>query len=84
MLEALNEAGARHDSVQMIDFTNIRAYQHVAGALKGARIRVLAALAMTSRQSAPRSRLYDTIHANFIPAMSARQRRPDLSLRQAG
>jgi transposase len=34
MLEALNEAGAGHGSVQMIDSTIIRAHQHAAGALK--------------------------------------------------
>ena len=33
MLEALNEAGAGHGSVQMIDSTIIRAHQHAAGAL---------------------------------------------------
>ncbi len=31
MLEALNEAGAGHGSVQMIDSTIIRAQQHAAG-----------------------------------------------------
>ena len=50
MLEALNETGAGHDSVQMIDSTIIRAHQHAAGALKrGIRTRVLAALAVASR-----------------------------------
>lgn len=34
ILEALNEAGAGHGSVQMIDSTIIRAHQHAAGALK--------------------------------------------------
>ncbi len=34
MLKALNDAGAGHDSVQMIDSTVIRAHQHAAGALK--------------------------------------------------
>ena len=34
MLEALNEAGAGHVSVQMISSTIIRARQHAAGALK--------------------------------------------------
>jgi transposase len=53
MLEALNEVGTGHDSVQMIDSTIIRAHQHAAGALKkGIRTRVLAALAVASR---PRS-----------------------------
>ncbi|MEN5363247.1 IS5 family transposase [Brevundimonas intermedia] len=35
MLEALNETGAGHNSVQMIDSTIIRAHQHAAGAKKG-------------------------------------------------
>lgn len=53
MLEALNEIGTGHDSVQIIDFTIIRAHQHAAVALKnGIRTRVLAALAVASR---PRS-----------------------------
>ena len=53
MLEALNETGTGHDSVQMIDSTIIRTNQHAAGALKkGIRTRVLAALAVASR---PRS-----------------------------
>ena len=43
MLEALNETGAGHDSVQMIDSTIIRAHQHAAGAKKGGlKIRPLA------------------------------------------
>ena len=43
MLEALNEAGAGHGSVQMIDSTIIRAHQHAAGAKKGGlKIRPLA------------------------------------------
>src|SRR5690606_10440434 len=46
MLEALNETGEGHASVQMIDSTIIRAHQHAAGALKkGIRTRVLAARA---------------------------------------
>ncbi|HAF79491.1 MAG TPA: hypothetical protein DCG66_00580 [Brevundimonas sp.] len=53
MLEALNEAGAGHGSVQMIDSTLIRAHQHAAGALKSEiRTGVLAARAAGSR---PRS-----------------------------
>ena len=53
MLEALNETGEGHVSVQMIDSTIIRAHQHAAGALKkGIRTRVLAARAVASR---PRS-----------------------------
>ena len=34
MLEALNETGAGHESLQMIDSTIIRAHQHAARALK--------------------------------------------------
>ena len=50
MLEALNEAGAGHGSVQMIDSTIIRAHQHAAGALKkGIRTKVLAARAAASQ-----------------------------------
>ena len=53
MLEALNEAGAGHGGVQMIDSTIVRAHQHAAGALKkGIRTKVLAARAAASR---PRS-----------------------------
>ena len=53
MLEALNETGAVHDSVQMIESTIVRAHQNAAGALKkGLRTKVLAALKVTSR---PRS-----------------------------
>jgi transposase len=53
ILEAPNEAGAGHGSVQMIDSTIIRAHQHAAGALKkGIRTKVLAARAAASR---PRS-----------------------------
>ena len=53
MLEALNETGEGHASVQMIDSTIIRAHQHAAGALKkGIRTRVLAARVVASR---PRS-----------------------------
>ena len=63
MLEALNEAGAGHGSVQMIDSTIIRAHQHAAGALKnGMRTRVLAALAVASR---PRSISAATLWASL-------------------
>ncbi|GAA0217979.1 hypothetical protein GCM10009081_36130 [Brevundimonas nasdae] len=64
MLEALNEAGAGHGSVQMIDSTIIRAHQHAAGALKkGMRTRVLAALAVASR---PRSISAATLWASLL------------------
>ena len=63
MLEALNEAGAGHGSVQMIDSTIILAHQHAAGALKkGMRTRVLAALAVASR---PRSISAATLWASL-------------------
>jgi transposase len=63
MLEAMNEAGAGHDSVQMIDSTIIRGHQHAAGALKkGIRTRVLAALAVASR---PRSISAATLWASL-------------------
>jgi transposase len=53
ILEALNETGTGHDSVQMIDSTIIRAHQHAAVALKKViRTKVLGALAVASR---PRS-----------------------------
>jgi len=54
MLQALNDTGVGHDSVQMIDSTIVRAHQHAAGALKkGAlKARVWAVLAVASR---PRS-----------------------------
>ena len=52
ILEAVNEAGAGQDSVQMIDSTIVRAHQHSAGAKKGVRAKVSAALAAASR---PRS-----------------------------
>lgn len=63
MLEALNEAGAGHGSVQMIDSTIIRAHQHAAGALKkGIRTKVLAARAAASR---PRSISAATLWASL-------------------
>jgi transposase len=52
ILEAMNEADGGQASVQMIDSTIIRAHQHSAGAKKGVRTKVLAALAAASR---PRS-----------------------------
>lgn len=63
MLEAMNETGAGHDSVRMIDSTTIRAHQHAAGALKkGMRTRVLGALAVASR---PRSISAATLEASL-------------------
>ena len=52
MLEALNETGTGHDSVQMIDSTIIRAHQHATGAKKGLEIRPSAVRAAAG---APRS-----------------------------
>ena len=49
ILEAVNETGAGHDSVQMIDSTIVRAHQHSAGAKRGVRTKVLAARAAASR-----------------------------------
>jgi transposase len=37
MLAALNDSGAGQDSLQMIDFTIVRAHQHAAGAQKSVR-----------------------------------------------
>ena len=63
MLEALNETGEGHASVQMIDSTIIRAHQHAAGALKkGIRTRVLAARVVASR---PRSISAATLWASL-------------------
>ena len=50
ILEAMNESRMGQDSVQMIDSTVIRAHQHSAGAKKGVQTKVLAALAVASRQ----------------------------------
>lgn len=63
MLEALNEAGEGHDSLQMIDSTIIRAHQHAAGALKkGIKTRVLAARAVASRpRSVSAATLWDSL-----------------------
>ena len=63
MLEALNEAGAGHGSVQMIDSTIIRAHQHAGALKKGMRTRVLAALAVASR---PRSISAATLWASLL------------------
>ncbi len=52
MLEALNEAAAAPDSVQMIDSTIMRAHHQAAGAKGGLRNRVLGAQRVASR---PRS-----------------------------
>lgn len=49
MLEAVNESGEGHDSLQMIDSTIIRAHQHSAGAKKGVRMKVLAVRAVVFR-----------------------------------
>ena len=63
MLEALNETGEGHASVQMIDSTIIRAHQHAAGGVKkGIRTRVLAARAVASR---PRSISAATLEASL-------------------
>lgn len=63
MLEALNDIGAGHASVQMIDSTIIRAHQHAAGALKkGITTKVLAARAVASR---PRSISAATLRASL-------------------
>ena len=63
MLEAVNDPGTGHHSVQMIDSTIIRAHQHAAGALKkGIRTRVLGALAVASR---PRSTSAATLWASL-------------------
>jgi len=50
ILEAVNDAGEGHDSLQMVDSTIVRAHQHAAGAKKGVRTRVLAALEVASRR----------------------------------
>ncbi len=50
ILEAMNESRMGQDSVQMIDSTVIRAHRHSAGAKKGVQTKVLAALAVASRQ----------------------------------
>lgn len=63
MLDALNETGEGHPSVQMIDSTIVRAHQHAAGALKkGIRTRVLAARAVACR---PRSISAATLWASL-------------------
>ena len=50
ILEAMNEAEGGQASVQMIDSTIVRAHQHSAGAKRGVRTKVLAALAAASRR----------------------------------
>ena len=63
MLEALNETGEGHISVQMVDSTIIRAHQDAGGALKNEiRTRVLAARAVASR---PRSFFAATLLASL-------------------
>jgi transposase len=52
MLEALNESGIGHDSLQMIDSTIVRAHQHAAGSKRGLRKKLLDARAVAFR---PRS-----------------------------
>jgi transposase len=50
ILEAVNDTGEGHDTVQMIDSTIVRAHQHSAGAKKGVQTKVLAARAAAYRQ----------------------------------
>ena len=50
LLDALNDAQAVPDSLQMIDSTIVRAHHHAAGAKRGLTIRILGAQKVASRQ----------------------------------